>query len=309
MWAPSRLVTAAMRVVKAMLVLATVTSWARGQEEEMEAVDIDEDDVGDEHHETPEEAEEVHMEEDPEGDSDEYELTKEKLEKIHAAVDTNKDGKINLDEMTAFGTKMTAIVAKKYSKSDLVDLDKNKDGKLSFDEYAKDMGFVDDEEGKLFKEQETDKFKAADDNGDGVLDEHELVHLFNPHLHSKVLEAETRGKMKQLDVNKDGKLSNVEFFLAHNDEDPHEEFDMSDEDKSHFSELDKDKDGFLDFDELQRSVGHQQHLQKELLNMIEIADMDGDEHLTASELSKSKSMLEGSDIEMYLGEWAHHGEL
>jgi len=301
-----------MRVVKAILVLSAVTSWARGanEEEDLEDVDIDEEDVGDEHHETPEEEEGHHVEHDEE-DAGNWELTKEHLTKMHAGIDANKDGKINIDEMLAYGTDMRASIAKKYAKTDLAEMDRNKDGKLSLQEYFKDMGFGkegDEDYDKERVERETLKFHAADEDKDALLDEHELVHLFNPAMHDKVMEADAEGAMKDQDKNGDGKLSPEEYYHAVPEEGD-EEFEMSKEDKVEFAKFDKDKDGFLNKEEFlqSRAAGH--HIEDAMLKLIELGDMDGDEHLSASELEKSRTLLEGSEAEQHLYEWVEHAEL
>jgi len=262
-----------------------------------------EEDVGDEHYQTPEEAEDVHVEEAEEGKKQDVDmqLTKEGLEHVHKAMDANGDGKVGIQEIIDFGLRVRKHTAVKYSKTDLEDIDKSKDGKVSLEEYFKSLGLpapgAKEDFDKEQRETEAGKFRAADDNGDGLLDGNELYQIFYPEFSPKVRAAEATAQLKNLDTNGDGKLSKKEGGGG----------GLHQED---FSKFDADKDGHLNLEELIAHQSSDHIIHEEYDKIIEIADMDGDGQVTAQELRKAKSLLEGSDAEMHLLDWVqHHGEL
>merc|ERR1711920_1210062 len=98
------------------------------------------------------------------------------------------------------------------------------------------------------KKIETQKFSAADVNGDGFLDSHELPALFYPETHDAVLRVTVAETLRQKDLNKDGKLTPREFWEA--DEADGDEGELSEEENSDFGKLDTDGDGTLNMQEL-----------------------------------------------------------
>jgi len=275
-----------------------------------------EEDVGDEHYQTPEEAEDVHVEEAEEGKKQDVDmqLTKEGLEHVHKAMDANGDGKVGIQEIIDFGLRVRKHTAVKYSKTDLEDIDKSKDGKVSLEEYFKSLGLsapgAKEDFDKEQRETEAGKFRAADDNGDGLLDGNELYQIFYPEFSPKVRAAEATAQLKNLDTNGDGKLSKKEFFGIEEAEDLEAEEAGGDLHQEDFSKFDADKDGHLNVEELIAHQSSDHIIHEEYDKIIEIADMDGDGQVTAQELRKAKSLLEGSDAEMHLLDWVqHHGEL
>jgi len=74
------------------------------------------------------------------------------------------------------------------------------------------------------------KFKAADLNGDGKLDEKEYPALLYPETHEGVLSVIVGETMRQKDTNKDGKLSPKEFWES--DQMDGDDSDLSEEEKA-----------------------------------------------------------------------------
>merc|ERR1712228_829302 len=101
----------------------------------------------------------------------------------------------------------------------LEEIDTSKDGKLTLEEHLNDIHKQadggDEEEMKELEQRkkvEGAKFRAADLNGDEVLDLSELPALFYPETQEAVLSVTVAETMRQKDVNGDGKLTPKEFF-------------------------------------------------------------------------------------------------
>merc|ERR1719433_522056 len=106
-------------------------------------------------------------------------------------------------------------------------------------------------EAALRKEEETQKFKAADTDKNGLLDQQELPGLFYPEIHDGVLEVTARATLARKDTDKDGFLTIQEFWedyrLAEGGSDGK---GMSEELQRDFRKLDRDASGSLDLEEL-----------------------------------------------------------
>merc|ERR1712060_153694 len=133
---------------------------------------------------------------------------------------------------------------------------------------------------------ETQKFAAADLNGDGFLDSHELPALFYPETHDAVLQVTVGETMRMKDVNKDGKLTPKEFWEA--DESDGDEGELSEEERADFAKLDVNRDGMLDLQELQFWESGHFHTTEAMKKLFEIVDTDNDMHITAEEFSGSR---------------------
>jgi Ca2+-binding EF-hand superfamily protein len=241
-------------------------------------------------------------------------LTPDQLRKLHTKLDLNGDGRASSAEVLDYANNMGVQIAKKDIGSILEEIDMDKDGALSFEEHMKDIDSqadgADDEELRELaqrKDLEAEKFKAADDNGDGKLHSHELPGLFYPETHEKVLEITVRETLGQKDLDKDGRLSPREFWEA--DELEGDDVDLADEEIEDFKMLDTNSDGFLNLDELRLWESGQFHTGQAMKKMFEIADKDGDGHITADELAATREALAGSDAQYHLIEWAEHHEL
>lgn len=240
-------------------------------------------------------------------------LTHDQISGLHGKMDTDKDGKISMSEIMKYSEAMRGMIAKKDVKTVLDEMDGDKDGKLSLAELIKDMdqwGEGDEEDKKeaiARKELEEQKFKIADANGDGFVDEQELPALFYPETHDGVLELTAKATMSQKDTDKDGYLSLLEFWEG--DQVDGEELSISDEEKADFKTLDKDGNGKLDLQELKVWESGRFHTEEAMRKMFEMADKDHDMHITAEELSAAREQIAGSDAQYHLMEWAEHNEL
>lgn len=255
---------------------------------------------------------------DDEADFDDYDmedaLTADQLRKMHAKFDTDGNGKVSFQEVMSHAQDMAHAIAKMDIRAILEEIDTNKDGMLSLEEHITDVSNHldggDEEELKELegrKEVERAKFRAADTNGDGQLDLRELPGLFFPEIHEGVLGVTVGETMRQKDVDKDGRLSAKEFWEV--DEAEGEGSELTEEEVTDFAALDLDRDGHLDLEELRAWESGRFHTKEAMKRLFELADKDGDMHITADELSEARELVANSDAQYHLMEWAEHHEL
>jgi calcium-binding protein CML len=247
-------------------------------------------------------------------DMDEDSLTSDQLRKIHSKFDSNGDGKVSIDEVMAFSHNVGKEIARKDIGSILEEIDTNKDGTLSLEEHLNDIHNQadggDDEEMKELADRkvvEEKKFKAADANGDGQLDKEELPALFYPETHEGVLSVTVEETMRQKDRTGDGKLTPKEFWEA--DLIEGDDGDLSEEENADFSKLDTNGDKLIDTNELRAWESGRFHTEDAMQKLFEVADKDGDMHITADEFAEAKDLIASSDAQYHLIEWAEHHEL
>jgi len=250
----------------------------------------------------------------PGQDWDDDSLSPTQLQGLHAKMDANGDGKLSFDEVMAFASGTSKRIATKDIGSILSEIDTSKDGKLSLEEHLNDIHNQaeggDAEEMKELKHRKTvegNKFKAADTNGDGLLELDELPSLFYPETHDAVLAVAVRESLRQKDANHDGKLSPKEFWEVDGGES--EDVELSEEERDDFGKLDLDGNGFLDETELRLWESGRFHTEEAMKKLFNIADKDNNMHITAEEFSKAREEISASDAQYHLMEWVEHHEL
>jgi len=241
-------------------------------------------------------------------------LTAEQMRTMHSKFDADKTGKVSLHEIMQYATSMRLEIARKDIHTILDEMDTSRDQKLSLEELLKDIDAqadgADEEEIKEManrKELETAKFKLSDKDGDGLLDLDELPALFYPETNDAVLELTAKATLKTKDTDGDGKLTAKEFWEG--DAIDGEDAGVSDEEKEDFAKLDQNGDGTLDVRELKAWESGHFHTEEALKKMFEVADTDGDMHVTAEELEAAREQIAGSDAQYHLMEWVEHNDL
>jgi len=240
------------------------------------------------------------------------ELSEDTIRKLVSRLDVNHDGKVSVQEMNDFQTHVTKRIASKDVPALLEEIDTSKDGKVSLEEHINDMEQISldsthaIEELEARKAVETQKFKAADKDGDGLLTAEELPALYGT-TDDAVLDVHVGEAMKHKDHNQDGKLSIVEFYEADDDEDA-QLLETAREDDD-FDKLDKNKDGFVDASELRAWESGAFHLALAIDLLLKETDKDQDMHVTVEELIKSRENLSQADGHFHLAEWVKHVEL
>lgn len=282
------------------------------------------------------------------GKGDEEQLTDEQLRQAHASIDANGDKEASKEELLNFVEKheTEAALADLDIDEELKRKDSSADGRISLDEHLSDTlkGYelavqdnknvdpkIAEEAQKALdqaRQDETELFKAADGNGDGVLDKDELPALMSPGTHSKVLDVVVKTSIRDADTDKNGKLSFQEFRESglgdSGDEDddrldaapkekekkPEQGQDNEEDDKEEkdaqqlFSRLDVNSDGFVDSQELRALESGKIHQEDVVNNIVRDMDKDGDKHIDSDELVQSKGTVRDSELQEYLIAWA-----
>lgn len=240
-------------------------------------------------------------------------LTVEQMRGIHSKIDKNGDGKFSLEEVMEYSGDIRKHIAKRDISAVLDEMDADKDGKLSLAELMKDMdqwgeggGDDDKKEAEMRKELETAKFKAADGNGDALLDINELPALFYPETHQGTLDLVTKSTLRQKDLDGDGFLTPKEFWEGDADG---EDLAVSEEENLDFKKMDTNGDGKLDLEELKVWESGRFHTEEAMKKLIEIADTNNDMHVTVAELEAAREQVVATDAHYHFMEWAEHHEL
>lgn len=247
-------------------------------------------------------------------DIEEDSLNGEQLRRLHAKFDMNGDGKVALQEIMGFSESVGQAIAGKDIGAILEEIDTNKDGVLSLEEHLNDIHNQadggDEAEMKELEHRkgvESAKFKAADLNGDEKLNKEELPALFYPETHEGVLSVTVGETMRQKDTNKDGKLTPKEFWES--DQMDGDDSDLSEEEKADFAKLDTNGDGSIDAQELRAWESGRFHTEDAMKKLFDVADKNGDMHITGEELVEAREAIAVSDAQYHLIEWAEHHEL
>jgi len=248
-------------------------------------------------------------EEEPQEEHIEKNLDPEHMKVLHGKIDTNGDGKMNLDEILAFWKLTRKDMIAKTLDVQIEMMDSDGDKKISMEElvgqYADRFSDDADEEEKLREKQVHDleiaKFGAADKNNDGFLDREELPAAIYPEAHPEILRLMGTHALETKDKNKDGKLDPNEFWET--DEEHTEEL-LAD-----FTKLDKDASGFLDLQEIIEWETGTFHTTNAMSELFELTGRDQDAGITIEEFHEHLPKLTSTEAGAHFADWAEHHEL
>jgi len=249
--------------------------------------------------------------EEPEEERIEKSLNPDHMKVLHGKIDTNGDGKMNLDEIMAFWKLMRKDMIDKTLDVQIEMMDNDGDKKISMEElvgqYADRFSDDADEEEKLREKQVHDleiaKFSAADKNGDGFLDREELPAAIYPEAHPEILRLMGTHALETKDKNKDGKLDANEFWETPPEEEHTEEL-LAD-----FRKLDKDASGFLDLQEIIEWETGTFHTTNAMSELFELTGRDQDTGITIEEFHEHLPNLKSTEAATHFADWAEHHEL
>merc|ERR1712187_34317 len=187
-------------------------------------------------------------------------------------------------------------------------IDTDKDGKISLEERLKDLtgsSEDEDEEVKKLGDVEKIRFKTADLDGDGFLNTEEASRLFNPD--NNVLGLMAEASFKEWDADGNGEVSMEEFWSGVHVDLEHE---ASEEEKAEFKRLDADQNGVLNLAEVSNWESGIFHTEEAMKQMFALVDADKDNYVTADELSKAREQLASaqSPAHFHLTEWAEQND-
>lgn len=230
-------------------------------------------------------------------------LTHEQIHSLVGKLDTNKDGKVSMEEIESFAAVMRQRMAKQEAEDAMRDMDSNQDKQLTLEEVTKHMlpeahmNESDKADLLLYREVEEAKFKAADKDGDGRLSLAELPAFMQPELSDKVLSVATEATLKHMDADGDGEVSMDEFLGATPEE-------VSKEELEQFKGLDKDGSGKLNAQEFRAWESGFYHNHLAMQKLFEISDKDHDMKLSQEELEAASEAIKESEVHYQLMEWA-----
>lgn len=234
-------------------------------------------------------------------------IGEEKLRALFGRIDGDADGKVATAELMAFTTKMRRALAERHTRKFWKAFDRDGDSKVSLEEALElgtnDLREPDDHQRKV----DAGKFKAADKDADGLLDEREVVTFVYPEVDTAVEEVVSAIEIERKDANKDGELSIQEFFET--DESSLGAY-IKESERSDFEKLDKDGNGKLNAQEMKIWESGRFRIEESMLSLIDHSDVNKDDYVTFDELLTSwKEKLMRHDASYHFEEWAHQLEL
>jgi len=271
-----------------------------------------------------------------EGDDEEWdpwdledEELQSRLRKLVSRMDHNRDGFVDMEELTTWTIVSLYNIAGADAKEDFSFVDENNDNEMSWGEVSQESYDIDPDDNDSFAkeiEENSDSFReynkmynrdkarfdAADIDGDEKLTEQEFVLFKNPLRDEAVKTAVLAECLSVVDTDKDGKISLQEYL-----NDWHVPPNKNDEDfieleTDRFNdEYDRNKDGFLTGDELLfwLSPDNTEIAIDEAEHLIDMCDEDEDERLTPEEIVENHDLWVDSDATEYGAQLRHYDEL
>lgn len=237
-----------------------------------------------------------------------HEMQHHQLHAMHGIIDKDGNGKLSRHEVLTFSHEMHRAKADADAEAIWGEVDLDEDGFVNYEEWKTMVSNMHDNTDshnsqKRRVRHEHEKFNLADFDGDGRLNQTELALYFYPELEEDLLKHKATSSWQRKDRNRDGKISKSEFFGEH----IHGE--TMEWDAVYFNDLDKDGDGFLDWEEFMHWESGHYHLEASVDKMFEHADVDSDSHVTAHELSNAREHFVGTHVHSKLQQWIEHHEL
>lgn len=235
------------------------------------------------------------------------EESRHRLGTIVDQMDENNDDYIDIDELVAWIQHSFLTLDKEEAHNTLNDTDVNNDGKVTWAEYINyTFGYSLPEIANLSKDTSEDskafvkmihddeqKFKLADQNKDGIMQEKEYAAFIHPtdypHMHSY----EISKTIEDLDKNKDNHIDITEYI---GDSKGDKEKELADQEN--FKQYDKNSDGKLDASEIKDWVipDNTVAAQEEAQHLLLETDEDKDERLTKDEIVDHYELWVGSSV-------------
>ncbi|XP_023933064.1 calumenin-A-like [Lingula anatina] len=237
------------------------------------------------------------------------EESKERLSKIIDKIDRNQDGQVSEEELKEW----IQHVQKRYVYQDTerqwVQDQKVEGDKLTWEAYKdRTYGFLKDgrdtkagDSGYDYKDmmdRDERRFKKADADGDGALTKDEFANFLHPEEAEHMREIVVLETMEDIDKDKDGKISLQEYIgdMWPNKDDEEEPDWVKNEREQFGAYRDKNKDGYMDKDEVKDWIipPDYDHSEAEAKHLIHESDRDKDGQLTKEEILDKYDLFVGS---------------
>ena len=256
------------------------------------------------------------------------EESKKRLGDIVDKIDTDKNGLVSYDELRLWIHQQQ----KSYIREDVDRQWKshNPDNKtlLKWDDYRKlTYGFMDDldspenqlqdEDTKTYKDmmrRDKRRWQRADQDHDGSLSKEEFTDFLHPEETSHMQSVVVEETLEDIDKDGDGKISLNEYIsdmYSADGKDPNSVPDWVVREREQFKEYrDKNKDGFLDKDEIRFWIlpPDYDHSQAEAKHLISESDENKDGSLTKEEVLNNYDLFVGSQATDFGEALVNHDE-
>lgn len=242
------------------------------------------------------------------------EEAKARLKELAMKMDRDKDGFVDRVELIDWILRSFKLLTQEEADERFEDEDKNGDGKVTWDEHVSEafgstekISGSDTEDSDLRLLEEDDRyFKAADANGDGVLNKEEFPKFSHPSEFPEMKETLYEETMKRKDADKDGYLTLDEFTSEDPDKPLSNEQYVAEKERF---EVDYDKNGDrrLDKEEILNWLlpGNDEIAEQEAEHLLANGDTDNDGKLSIQEIVDHHELFVGSEATDY-GEHLHN---
>ena len=245
------------------------------------------------------------------------EEAKKRLRILVDKMDSDSDGFVDKSEMNAWILKSFASLSKEESEERFEDNDEDGDGIISWDEYKRAEFDLDDDEDIKDVAGDPDKaeelsmmeedhilFQAADKDSDGKLTKSEFLSFTHPEEDAEMIRPVLTLTLSAKDSNQDGKI-NFQEYIGERAKDQTKEWLVTEKERFD-TDLDKNKDGFLDEAEIIAWVipDNNEIATDEVNHLFAGADEDVDGLLSVKEIIDNHELFVGSEATDY-GEHLH----
>lgn len=233
----------------------------------------------------------------------------EKLSELFPKIDVDNDKKISIPELYGWIEQHMKKYVLRQADLKMQDMDSNKDGNISWEEYRETQYPSSTEKGlkekglgefKILVSREKKRFDFADTDNDKVLSREELSFLLHPEESKRMTSYFVEESLDIFDTDKDGKISVDEYLGDEVNRLSKSKLDVLK--KSFNKELDLNKDGFLDRNEIREWIfpgAHEDPILVEAKHLMKAGDDDKDTFLTEDELIKHYNIFAGSRVTSY----------
>lgn len=233
-----------------------------------------------------------------------------KLREIVEKMDVDNDKSVSESELTEWILNSFVSLSQEDSAERFEEVDVNNDGRVTWEEVLEEFGIYDEPDLEKIADEEPElkieldesikRFKIADKDGDGVLSIDEYFPFSNPEESPEMHDSIILENLRQKDTDNDGRISFEEYL---SDADSAEDY-LATEKSMFDNDYDKNKDGYLDKDEmiLWLIPDNKEQAIEEARHLISNADMDKDGRLSFSEILDNYRMFVSSkDTESHEG--------